>query len=72
MTPEQSAAYINAMVACAMIEMEGMKAANRVAEIREEYPAFMQDDFDALIRTHGIHHNGVITITSNAIERSGE
>lgn len=59
MTSEQKAAYVNAQMACALIEMEGMKAAN--AQHPEAQP-HAKEDFDKVILKYGIHHNGVVTV----------
>lgn len=65
MTPEQSAAYINSQAACALIEMQGMVAANVTAAKNHrggEYfmSPYNEDDFKALIDHYGIHHNAVM------------
>lgn len=54
MTEQQAAAYVQAQAAAAIIEAEGMKAQNRIAEIREEYPLFDSGDFEQLIDKYGL------------------
>jgi hypothetical protein len=60
MTEEQKAAYVIAMSACAMIKALGMMADNQQREHRGESMAYTNEQFDALIEEHGIHHNAVI------------
>ena len=60
-TSLKSIAYINSQVACALIELEGMKALNREREINNQAPAFDRKAFNDLIKQYDIHHNGVIT-----------
>jgi hypothetical protein len=60
MTPEQKAAYIMAMAACAMAETAGMLAANwqALCEDAETVP-FDKAAFEEVITRNGIHHNQV-------------
>jgi hypothetical protein len=60
MTPEQKAAYINSQVACALIEMEGMKALNIYRQSRDETIAYDDEAFLDVINRYGIHHNAVV------------
>ena len=60
MTDEQNVAYVNAQVACALIEMEGMKADNIKRTQMNLPPLFRGKDFNALIEKYRIHHNAVI------------
>mgnify|MGYP001607021024 FL=1 len=60
MTPEQKAAYVIAMSACAMAEIAGMQAENQQRAHRGESIAYTKDAFAALADKHGIHHNAVI------------
>lgn len=60
MTNEAKIAYINAQVACALIECEGMKAENYRRAGLGEIPAYDQSQFTELIVKYGIHHNAVI------------
>lgn len=55
------AAYVNAMAACAVIEMQAMLAANQARAMQSFSPAFGEEDFRALINQYGIHHNAVIS-----------
>ena len=61
MSDEQNAAYVNAQVACAMIEAMGMQAENQQRAHRGESIAYAEDHFNALITKYGIHHNAVLT-----------
>jgi hypothetical protein len=61
MTPEQRIAYIQAQIACAMIELEGMKAENAIAEYNHDLPPFDGASFKKLIEEYGISHNQVIS-----------
>lgn len=61
--------YIQAQVACALIEMQGMVAANVAARISRhphERPCtalpFGKKDFDELIIKYGIYHNATVTL----------
>ena len=67
MTPEQQAAYIMAMAACAMAEIAGMQAENqaRFADLmnvgaHEFRLAFDKTAFEDVITRNGIHHNQII------------
>lgn len=68
MTPEQQAAFVASQTACALIEMEAMKAANVAFDARNRgpwdkaMPRHTETDFKALIDKYGIHHNAVITV----------
>ena len=59
-TYEQRAAYINAQVACAMIEAMGMKAQNTYRKHIGEAPEYILKDFENLISEYGIDHNTTI------------
>ena len=59
-TPEQRAAYIQAQVACAMIEAMGMKAQNEYRMQVGEAPENILKDFENLIVCFGIDHNSTI------------
>ena len=54
MTPEQSAAYLNAAVARAIIEALGMVAENTWRMITDETVSYVEADFCELIDKHGI------------------
>jgi hypothetical protein len=45
MTPEQQAAYVIAMAACAMAEVAGMQAENHQRAHRGESMAYVEQDF---------------------------
>lgn len=59
MTPEQKAAYVNAMVACALVEMYAMMAANEDADRRKVIRPYGEKNFRDLIEKYGIHHNAI-------------
>ena len=54
------AAHINSQVACALIEMESMKAANEERASKGLAQAYDEGAFMALINRYGIHTNAVI------------
>ena len=60
MSEERMIAFVNSQVACAMIEMEAMKASNTNREMRGEAIAYAEEAFIALINKYGIGHNTVI------------
>ena len=62
MTEAQQAAYIQSQSACALIEMEAMKAENTYREMRGETIAYNEKAFLDLIERYGIHHNAVISM----------
>lgn len=43
----------------ALAEIEGMKAHNDIQKIREEYPSFTKDDFEAIADKNGLGCNTV-------------
>ncbi len=55
-------AYVNAQVACALIEMESMKAKNQWRKHQQESPAYGEEAFLAVINKYGIHHNAVLEV----------
>ena len=59
-TPEQRAAYVNAQVACALIEAMGMMADNLFMERNSDTVEYGKEAFEKLINKYGIHHNAVI------------
>lgn len=60
MTAAQSAAYVTAMSACMLVEMEGMRAENATRERRGEALAYGDDDFAKLLGRYGVDHAGVM------------
>jgi len=60
MTPEQQAAYVTAMVACAMAEIAAMQAANQHCVAVGLTLKYDEEHFRAVIDRYGIHHNAVI------------
>jgi len=59
-TPECGAAYVNSQTACALIEMEGMKAENMQREFKGEAMAYDEKAFTDLITKYGIYSNAVV------------
>jgi hypothetical protein len=60
MTPEQSAAFVNAAIARALIRAQGMTAENLQRVHREESVAYTNEAFEKLIDEEGIGSNSVI------------
>lgn len=54
-------AYVNCQVACAMAEIEGMKAENMQRSIEGNSMAYVHDDFCRIIDKYGLDHNTVLT-----------
>jgi len=44
----------------ALIEMEGMKALNQERQINNQAPAYNQHDFEKVLESHGLGHNGCV------------
>ncbi len=61
MTPEQRIAYIQSQIACALIELEAMKAENLARIFDMKAQAYTEKDFMALIDKYYLHHNGVMS-----------
>lgn len=66
MTPEQSAAFVQAQAACMLVELEAMKAANKRREDQGHSPAYGEEEFLALIDKWGVHHNGALSTMMSA------
>ena len=62
MTPEQTAAFVNAAVARALIRALGMTAENMQQAQWEEPMAYTDKDFNKLLDEEGIGHNSVLTV----------
>lgn len=62
MDKPEAVAYVQAMTACVLIEMEAMKAENLNREHRGENPAYSAKDFQDLIARYGIGHNSVLLL----------
>ena len=62
MTPEQSAAYVHAQVACAMAELFSMLAANAERRSHGYSAAYAEEAFMALQVKYCIGHNSVMTL----------
>lgn len=56
-----NAAFVFSQTACALIEMEAMKAANAERESQGYSLAYDEEAFLALIDRYAIHHNAVLT-----------
>jgi len=65
MTDEQKAAYVNAQTACALAEIEGMKAENWMRERRGQTIAYGEEEFLAVPIKYGLHHNDTIGLFHN-------
>ena len=65
MTEEQSAAFVNSQVACALIEMEGMKAENMQRQSQGHEPVYREDDFGSITERYEIGYNSVISRLRN-------
>ena len=61
MTPEQQIVFVQGQIACSLIEMEAMKAANIERANKGESLAYGEADFMGLIDKHCISHNGIIS-----------
>jgi hypothetical protein len=62
MTPEQSAAYVIAQAAQAIITAIGMHSDNMQRQHCGQAMAFCAGDFEQLIMDSGIHHNAVVAL----------
>lgn len=60
MTPEQKAAFVMSQTACALAEIEAMKAANTERERAGYALAYGEESFLAVIERYSIGHNAVI------------
>ncbi len=65
MDKAEAAAYVGAMVACALIEAKGMEAENQIRVSCGGSPIFGKVAFDELIERYGIHHNAVLLLIRN-------
>lgn len=62
MMPEQKAAYIMAMTAGMLAELEAMKVNNAASErAGDRYLPHAPAEFLALVDKHGLSHNGICT-----------
>ena len=61
MAPEEKVAYINAQTACALAEIEGMKAENANRLQYDNAIAYRGADFNSVCESYGITHNQVIS-----------
>lgn len=62
MSPEHAEVFLRSQIACAMIQMEGMKAENADRQARGHSVAFTYMAFDSLIDQYGIGANDAIRI----------
>ena len=60
MTPEQSAAYVNAQAACALAEMCSMEVANVERQMKGHMIAYDEKAFMDLQNKYCIGHNAVL------------
>lgn len=55
-------AYVNSQIACAMIELEAMKAQNIIdSKIDDRSVTYQPYDFEKLMDKYGLYHNAVLT-----------
>lgn len=66
MTPEQTAAFLNSQVACAMIEAMGMQAENQQRAVLGYSMAYTAEDFAAIADRYGIDCNAALTTLRDA------
>jgi len=66
MTPEQSAAFVNSQVACALAEIEMMKAANHERLSSGEALAYNDESFAEIQDRFGIGRNAVVQVMRNS------
>ena len=59
-TAEKRCAFIASQTACAMAEIEGMKAVNQYREMQGYSQAYGEEDFFAIPDKYVIGHNAVI------------
>ena len=52
--------YLQSQIACAMIELEGMKAENEMRKHQDLTIAYPEKAFQDVILKYGIYHNAVI------------
>lgn len=64
MTPDQAIVYVQSQVACALIEMEGMRALNTERESHGYSIAYDEEAFLELPKKYGINHAAVIKTLS--------
>ena len=56
----ERAAFITSQTACALIEMEGMRAENEFCKQVKINQRYMETDFQGIPAKYGIDHNSVI------------
>jgi hypothetical protein len=61
MNSEQRVAFINAQVACMLVDLAGMQAENAVRADQGLAPAYDEAAFTALRERYALGHNDVIT-----------
>lgn len=61
MTPEERAAFLNAMSAAATIKAMGMNAENQGCIFRGETLLYGEEAFNAVIEEHGLGYNAVLS-----------
>lgn len=62
-----NAAFLQSQIACAMIEMESMKAANTYAVARDRPQPFSMKDIKDLIDKYQIGHNSALDTLRNGL-----
>ncbi len=66
MTPEQAAAFVQSQTACALAEIEAMKAANVSRDQQGHSHAYGEEAFLAVPDQFGIGHNAVVQLFRDA------
>ena len=62
MNEESRAALLNSQVACAIIEAQGMTAANKQEEYEGKCPMYDCREFSLIIERYGLGYNKVISM----------
>jgi hypothetical protein len=60
MNEQNRAIYIQSQIACAMIEIEAMKAENAQRESAGQAISYGYNAFICLIERYGLHHNAIL------------
>ena len=61
MNQEAKIAYIQAQTVCALAEIEGMKAENKIRKDRGHSLAYDSEAFFKIPEKYGIHHNAIVS-----------
>lgn len=71
MNRAETVAYVQAQSACALAEIEAMKAENSYRASCGNNIAYGEDAFLAVIEKYGIHHNAVMKLFQDAAYYGG-